>query len=96
MKTAPSYKNAPSAINEAAWDVWRWVVKHYADDIYESKSMRDQWRKAKSHFERTCVKRGVPPYAPYAPSSILRGFVRGAEPSLITLAARLNRLARSL
>jgi len=63
MKRAPSYKNEPSAINPEAVGLWRLVVKKYADDIYESKSMRDQWRKAKSHFERHCAKQGVVPYA---------------------------------
>jgi hypothetical protein len=82
MKRAPSYKNPPAAINEAAMDIWRWVVKHYADDIYESKAMRDQWRKAKSHFERICSTKGIPPYA--------------QEASLMALAARIERLARRL
>jgi len=91
MKRAPSYKNPPAAINEAAMDVWRWVVKHYADDIYESKSMRDQWRKAKSHFERICAKRGVPPYA-----LLPDGREVARVTPLVALAARLERLARSL
>lgn len=64
MKRAPSYKNPPASMNPAAMDIWRYVVKHYADDIYESKSMRDQWKKAKSHFERTCASKSVHPYEP--------------------------------
>lgn len=64
MKRAPSYKNAPSAMNPAAMDIWKFVVKRYADDIYESKSMRDQWRKAKSHFGRVCAQKGISPYEP--------------------------------
>lgn len=66
MKRAPSYRNHPSAMNPGAEDVWRYVVKHYADDIYESKAMRDQWRKAKSHFERMCASKGIAPYEPFA------------------------------
>lgn len=82
MKRAPSYKNQPSSMNPAAEEVWRYVVKHYADDIYESKSMRDQWKKAKSHFERMSAQRGVTPYVQSA--------------SLLSIAARLERLARRL
>ena len=91
MKRAPSYKNSPSAIDPAATDIWRWVVKHYADDIYESKSMRDQWRKAKSHFERTCAKKGITPY-----SLLPDGREVARVTPLVALAARLKRLARSL
>jgi hypothetical protein len=87
MKRAPSYKNTPSSMNPAALDVWKWVVKHFADDIYESKSMRDQWRKAKSHFERVCTARKISPYVPAETGQTLR---------LVALASRLERLARSL
>lgn len=87
MKRAPSYKNPPSSMNPMAIDVWKWVVKHFADDIYESKSMRDQWRKAKSHFERVCTARGVSPYLGTEDSQTLR---------LVALASRLERFARSL
>jgi hypothetical protein len=90
MKRAPSYKNPPSAMNPDAMDVWRHVVKHYADDIYESKAMRDQWRKAKSHFERACSLKGIPPYA-----LLPDGREVAKVTPLVHLATRLERLSRS-
>ncbi len=87
MKRAPSYKNPPSAINPGALEVWRYVVKHFADDIYESKSMRDQWKKAKSHFERLCRKKDILPYAFLSEGRKAAHF--------IALASRVERLSRS-
>lgn len=63
MKKAPSYKNPPSSLNPSAEGVWKRVLRKFADDIYESKSLTDQWRKAKAHFERACHKEGIPPYS---------------------------------
>lgn len=65
MKPAPSYKNPPEYMNPDAQDIWRHAVRRYADDIYESKSLRDQWKKAVSHFTRLCNLRGVQPYNSY-------------------------------
>jgi len=63
MKKAPSYKNPPSSMNPDAENIWRSVLRKFSDDIYESKSLIDQWKKAKAHFERSCRKLGVPPYS---------------------------------
>lgn len=81
MKRAPSFRNSPSQMNPKAEDLWREILKKYADDIYESKSMRDQWRKAKSHFERVCKLRKVAPYV--------------QEETLLNIATRLAKLTRS-
>jgi len=62
MKPSPSYKNGPDAMNPAADSVWRWVVKHYSSDIYESKLLVEQWRRAKAHFERICSLKKIEPY----------------------------------
>lgn len=78
MKPAPSYKNPPERLNPEAMDLWRRTVRRYADDIYASKNLREQWEKAKSHFERQCRLKGVSPYT--------NGFHRAA--------ARLERLIR--
>ena len=62
MKPAPSLKNLPENIHPDAKDVWAHIVRKYADDIYESKNLREQWEKAKRHFERLCRLREVTPY----------------------------------
>lgn len=65
MKPAPSYKNPPEHMNPEARDIWRYTVKRYADDVYQSKNLREQWEKAKSHFTRLCKLKGVTPYNSY-------------------------------
>ena len=64
MKPSPSYRNKPDAMNPAAEEVWRSVVKKFADDIYQSKNLVEQWRAAKNHFERVCAQRKIKPYDP--------------------------------
>lgn len=64
MKPSPSYKNTPDAMNPAALYLWKEVIKKFADDIYESKSLVEQWRSAKSHFERACSRNKIKPYDP--------------------------------
>lgn len=70
MKPAPSTKNPPSHMNPAAADVWRHVVRRYADEIYEPKTLREQWEKAKSHFHRLCKLRGIQPYNKYHQAAV--------------------------
>lgn len=65
MKPAPSFNNTPEYMNPEAADVWEHVVKRYADDIYESKNLREQWDKAKSHFARLCRLQEIEPYSKY-------------------------------
>ena len=65
MKPAPSIKNPPSHMNPRASGIWKHVVRRYADEIYEPKTLREQWEKAKSHFHRLCNLRGVEPYQRY-------------------------------
>ena len=65
MKSAPSYANTPEYMNPDARDVWRHTVRRYADDIYESKNLREQWETARSHFTRLCRLREVQPYNNY-------------------------------
>ena len=62
MKPAPSYSNAPDAINPSAMKLWRHTVKVHADTIYESKDLAQQWKSAKGNFERLCKIKGIPPY----------------------------------
>lgn len=62
MKTAPSLKNPPSSMNPTALNVWKRVVKKYADQIYDSKALREQWATARRLFERSCRQEGIPPY----------------------------------
>lgn len=76
MKKAPSYKNPPSSINPEAVELWKDVLRKFADDIYESKSLTDQWKKAKSHFERTCSKKGISPYSLVSLAKRLRDVTR--------------------
>ena len=65
MKPAPSFKNPPEHMNPDANDIWRHTVSVYADGIYQSKNLREQWEKARSHFERLCKLKGVAPYNNY-------------------------------
>lgn len=65
MKPAPSMNNTPSHMNPEASDIWEHVVKRYADEVYEPKTLREQWEKAKSHFHRLCEMKGVEPYKRY-------------------------------
>lgn len=62
MKPSPSYKNPPDSLNPEAEDIWRYTVKKYADSIYESKDLVEQWKVAKNNFERLCHLKGVSPY----------------------------------
>jgi hypothetical protein len=62
MKTAPSLKNPPSAMNPDAQSIWEHVIKKYADHIYDSKALREQWATARRLFERTCKQSDIPPY----------------------------------
>lgn len=62
MKTAPSKKNPPSAINPAALEVWDHVCHRFADEIYQSKNLTEQWACAKRRFERACELREIAPY----------------------------------
>ena len=65
MKPTPSFRNPPEHMNPEASDIWRHTVSRYADGIYESKNLREQWEKAKSHFERLCKLKGIDPYNGY-------------------------------
>lgn len=65
IKPAPSIKNPPSHMNPEAESVWSHVVRHFADEIYEPKTLRDQWEKAKGHFHRICKLKGIDPYNKY-------------------------------
>ncbi len=80
MKPAPSYKNYPARLNPSAMDVWRHTVKKYADSIYESKDLEEQWKTAKNNFERLCKIKGLTPYV---------------DP-LEALARRIERIAKRL
>ena len=65
MKMAPSTKNPPEYLSRGAEHLWEYTLKHYADDIYEPKTLREQWAKAKGHFHRICSLKGVEPYNKY-------------------------------
>ena len=70
MKPAPSIRNPPSHMNRKASGVWEHVLKRYADEIYEPKTLREQWAKAKNHFVRICGLRGIEPYQKYSKAAL--------------------------
>jgi len=85
VKNTPSPNNAPARLNPEAESIWRNVCKKYADDIYDAKTVRRQWAKARAHFERICGLKGVSPYLD-----------SGETPShrFASLGARLRRLLK--
>jgi hypothetical protein len=62
MKQPPSAEVYPSNLNMEALDVWVYVIRKYADLIFGSKSLGNQWFRACRIFEQACKSRNLSPY----------------------------------
>ena len=69
MKPSPSISNPPDHMNPMASDIWSFVCRRYSSDVYESKTLREQWKTALNHFHRLCSIKRVEPYLKYSKAS---------------------------
>jgi hypothetical protein len=59
---SPGKFNFPSGMNQQASHIWIHVLSRYADLIFSSGEISDQWSRAFKMFERACQSRGIEPY----------------------------------
>jgi hypothetical protein len=62
VRRSPSKQDTPPSINPKALDVWVHVLRRYADLVFSSRDVDDQWARATKMYERACQSRGIDPY----------------------------------
>jgi hypothetical protein len=56
---SPSYINTPDNISKKALPVWKYIIVKYADEIFNSRLVDNQWKTSIYLFEKICKNKGI-------------------------------------